>query len=169
MPLCEWPRITVAHSFLFGSQRQRAIDGFRRSEIQVVCQVVLRSARLLVAVEQTVALSRSLLEQERARHGGQVEAYIRQRLIISVDDFHSDESISTNFREVDAKRLSGFVALLVTVNDSRTPVRPFLSVNTAANANPAVKLGTVGSKLCLRNRLIWRSEGRAPETLGRIA
>ena len=134
-----------------------------------MCQVVLRSARLLIAVQQPIVLARSLLEQERARHGGQGQAYIRQRLIISVDHFHADESISADFRELDAKGLSGFVVLLVTVNDSRTPVRPFLSVNTAADANPAVKLGAVGSKLRLRNRLIWRSEGRAPETPGRIA
>ena len=169
MPLCEWPRITVVHSFLFGSQSQRPIDGFRWSELQVVCQIVLRSARLLIAVEQPIVLARSLLEQERTRRGGQGQGYIRQRLVISVDHFHADESISTDFRKLDAKRLSGFVVLLITVDDSRTPVRPFLSVNTAADANPAVKLGAVGSKLYLRNRLIWRSEGRAPETLGRIA
>src|SRR5258707_1632532 len=94
--------------------------------------------------------------------------YVRERLVVSVDDFHAQKAVGSDLGKFDAQRLSDFVAKPVTINNARAPVRPFLAIAAGADSDGAIKLRTVGLHCHARNRLIQRGQRCLPYAFGGI-
>src|SRR6266404_7825520 len=149
MPLREWPRVPVIRCFFFRSKRKNPVNRFGAASIEVVSQIVLRSGGFLVAVDQPVLLSRDLPECRRAWNGLQRKMQIRKRFIVAIDDLRSHQFVSGSLRKINTQQFSRLAALRVAIDDSRAPVRPFLSITASADSNRPIKFPGVSCNLDL--------------------